>query len=68
MGGYFLFHIIIMTPASTTATAPMIMQRSVFGEGEGFFGGGVVEGTEENVTDCGTFFPFTVMEPEDFTD
>ena len=38
----------------------------MFDEGEGFFGGGVVEGTEENVMDCVTFFPLTVMEPEDF--
>ena len=33
---------------------------------EGFFGGGVDEGTEEKVTDCVAFIPFTVMEPEDF--
>jgi hypothetical protein len=32
---------------------------------EGFFGGGVVESTEENVTDSDRFFPLTVREPED---
>ena len=32
---------------------------------EGFFGGGVVEGTEENVMDSVTFFPLTVRVPED---
>ena len=62
--------LITVTIAPTTATAattPMIMQRSVLnGVGaEGFFGGGVVEGTEENVMDCDKFFPLMVKLPED---